>query len=303
MKQEIKDVIFLHFIVLIWGFTAIIGLLINLTAVEIVFYRSGIAAFLLAIVIFSMRRSFVLSSRRSLLKTVIVGFLLATHWILFFLSAKISTAAVCLVGMGTTSFWTSIIEPIFFKKQIQLFEVFLSLLALLGILIVFSMEVQYFKGLFFAILAAILAALFSIINVSLIKKENHFVITFFEMSFAFLFSGISLPFYLFYLINKSFEWPTLREGIWLLILASVCTVFAVSYSIKLMKRLSAFFVNLTINLEPIYGIILALLIFGDSEKMSFGFYLGTSFILLSVLLYPLLNRKSKRKALESDILR
>ena len=303
MKQEIKDVIFLHFIVLIWGFTAIIGLLINLTAVEIVFYRSGISAFLLAIVIFSMRRSFVLSSRRSLLKTVIVGFLLATHWILFFLSAKISTAAVCLVGMGTTSFWTSIIEPIFFKKQIQLFEVFLSLLALLGILIVFSMEVQYFKGLFFAILAAILAALFSIINVSLIKKENHFVITFFEMSFAFLFSGISLPFYLFYLINKSFEWPTLREGIWLLILASVCTVFAVSYSIKLMKRLSAFFVNLTINLEPIYGIILALLIFGDSEKMSFGFYLGTSFILLSVLLYPLLNRKSKRKALESDILK
>tara|TARA_B100000941_G_scaffold264756_1_gene218939 strand:- start:404 stop:1021 length:618 start_codon:yes stop_codon:yes gene_type:complete len=205
--------------------------------------------------------------------------------------------------MGTTSFWTSIIEPIFFKKQIQLFEVFLSLLALLGILIVFSMEVQYFKGLFFAILAAILAALFSIINVSLIKKENHFVITFFEMSFAFLFSGISLPFYLFYLINKSFEWPTLQEGIWLLILASVCTVFAVSYSIKLMKRLSAFFVNLTINLEPIYGIILALLIFGDSEKMSFGFYLGTSFILSSVLLYPLLNRKSKRKALESDILR
>ena len=131
MKQEIKDVIFLHFIVLIWGFTVIIGLLINLTAVEIVFYRTGLAAFLLAIVIFSMRRSFVLSSRRSLLKTVIVGFLLATHWILFFLSAKISTAAVCLVGMGTTSFWTSIIEPIFFKKQIQLFEVFLSLLALL----------------------------------------------------------------------------------------------------------------------------------------------------------------------------
>ena len=303
MNQETKDVIFLHFIVLIWGFTAIIGLLINLTPVEIVFYRTGMAAFLLAIIIFSLKRSFVLSSRRSLMKTVIVGFLLSTHWMLFFLSAKISTAAVCLAGMATTSFWTSIIEPLFFKKQIQLFEVFLSLLALLGILIVFSMEVQYFKGLFFAILAAILAALFSIINVSLVKKEDHFVITFFEMGFAFLFAGISLPFYLFYLSHKSFQWPTLLEGIWLLILASVCTVFAVSYSIKLMKRLSAFFVNLTINLEPIYGIILALLIFGDSEKMSLGFYLGTSLILSSVLLYPLLNRKSKRKALESDILR
>ena len=303
MNQETKDVIFLHFIVLIWGFTAIIGLLINLTPVEIVFYRTGMAAFLLAIIIFSLKRSFVLSSRRSLMKTVIVGFLLSTHWMLFFLSAKISTAAVCLAGMATTSFWTSILEPLFFKKQIQLFEVFLSLLALLGILIVFSMEVQYFKGLFFAILAAILAALFSIINVSLVKKEDHFVITFFEMGFAFLFAGISLPFYLFYWSHKSFQLPTLLEGIWLLILASICTVFAVSYSIKLMKRLSAFFVNLTINLEPIYGIILALLIFGDSEKMSLGFYLGTSLILSSVLLYPLLNRKSKRKALESDILR
>ena len=303
MKQEIKDVIFLHFIVLIWGFTVIIGLLINLTAVEIVFYRTGIAAFLLAIIIFLLKQSFVLSSHRSLLRTAIVGFLLATHWILFFLSAKISTAAVCLVGMGTTSFWTSIFEPLFFKKQIQLFEVFLSLLALLGILIVFSMELQYFKGLVFAILAAILAALFSIINVSLVKKENHFVITFFEMGFAFLFSGISLPFYRFYLSHESFKLPTLLDGMWLLILASVCTVFAISYSIKLMKRLSAFFVNLTINLEPIYGIILALLIFGDSEKMSLGFYLGTGLILSSVLLYPLFNRKNKRKPLESDILR
>ena len=124
-----------------------------------------------------MKQSFVLSSRRSLLKTVIVGFLLATHWILFFLSAKISTAAVCLVGMGTTSFWVSIIEPLFFKKQIQLFEVFLSLLALSGILIVFSMEVQYFKGLSLSILAAILAAFFLLLMYH-VKKEDHFVITF-----------------------------------------------------------------------------------------------------------------------------
>ena len=149
MKQKTKDIIFLHFIVLIWGFTAVIGLLIDLTPVEIVFYRTGIAAFLLVIVLLALKRSFVLSSRRSLLKTSIVGFLLAAHWVLFFLSAKISTAAVCLVGMATTSFWTSIIEPLFFKKRIQLFEVLLSLLALLGILIVFNMEIQYFLGLVF----------------------------------------------------------------------------------------------------------------------------------------------------------
>ncbi|MAJ51002.1 MAG: EamA family transporter [Flammeovirgaceae bacterium] len=303
MKQQTKDILFLHFIVLIWGFTAVIGLLIDLTPVEIVFYRTGMAAFLLVIILFSLKRSFVLSSRGSLLKTSIVGFLLAAHWVLFFLSAKISTAAVCLVGMATTSFWTSIIEPLFFKKQIQVFEIFLSLLAVVGILIVFNMEIEYFLGLFFAIVAAILAALFSIINVLLVKKEDHFVITFYEMVFACIFTGITLPFYLVYVSHEMFEWPTLEEVIWLLILASVCTVFAVSYSVKLMKRLSAFFVNLTINLEPIYGIILALLVFGDSEKMSLGFYLGTGLILCSVLLYPLLNRKRKRKALETDILR
>ena len=106
----------------------------------------------------------------------------------------------------------------------------------------------------FAIVAAILAALFSIINVSLIKSDDHFVITFYEMIFACLFTGMSLPFYFLYVSHEVFEWPTLEQAMWLLILASVCTVFAVSYSIKLMKRLSAFFVNLTINLEPIYEI-------------------------------------------------
>ena len=179
MKQEIKDVIFLHFIVLIWGFTAIIGLLINRTPIEIVFYRTGISTFLLAIIIFSMKRSLVLSSRRSLLKTVIVGFFVGNPLDTFFLISKNINCSGLLGGHGYNLFWVSIIEPLFFKKQIKLFEVFLSLLALSGILIVFSMEVQYFKGLSLSILAAILAAFFSIINVSLVKKEDHFVITFF----------------------------------------------------------------------------------------------------------------------------
>ncbi|NQW27331.1 MAG: EamA family transporter [Flammeovirgaceae bacterium] len=303
MTQNTKDIIFLHFIILIWGFTAIIGLFIDLMPVEIVFYRTGLAALLLVLVIYSSRLSFGLDSRVSLLKAIIVGLLMSVHWVLFFLSAKISTASVCLVGMATTSFWTSIIEPMFFDKKIQGFEIFLSLIAVLGILIVFNMEIDYFKGLLFAMIAAILAALFSIINADLTKKNNHFVITFYEMITASALAGIMMLFYFYFISYKSFALPGTKNWFWLFILSSICTVFAMSYSIKLMKRLSAFFVNLTVNLEPIYGIILALLIFGEQEQMSVGFYIGTGLILLSVLIYPLLNKKYKRKPLETDIFR
>jgi drug/metabolite transporter (DMT)-like permease len=303
MTQNTKDIIFLHFIILIWGFTAIIGLFIDLMPVEIVFYRTGLAALLLVLVIYSSRLSFGLDSRASLLKAIIVGLLMSVHWVLFFLSAKISTASVCLVGMATTSFWTSIIEPMFFDKKIQGFEIFLSLIAVLGILIVFNMEIDYFKGLLFAMIAAILAALFSIINADLTKKNNHFVITFYEMITASALAGIMMLFYSYFISYKSFALPGTKNWFWLFILSSICTVFAMSYSIKLMKRLSAFFVNLTVNLEPIYGIILALLIFGEQEQMSVGFYIGTGLILLSVLIYPLLNKKYKRKPLETDIFR
>ena len=303
MTQNTKDIIFLHFIILIWGFTAIIGLFIDLMPVEIVFYRTGLAALLLVLVIYSSRLSFGLDSRASLLKAIIVGLLMSVHWVLFFLSAKISTASVCLVGMATTSLWTSIIEPMFFDKKIQGFEIFLSLIAVLGILIVFNMEIDYFKVLLFAIIAAILAALFSIINADLTKKNNHFVITFYEMITASALAGIMMLFYFYFISYKSFALPGTKNWFWLFILSSICTVFAMSYSIKLMKRLSAFFVNLTVNLEPIYGIILALLIFGEQEQMSVGFYIGTGLILLSVLIYPLLNKKYKRKPLETDIFR
>ena len=207
MTQNTKDIIFLHFIILIWGFTAIIGLFIDLMPVEIVFYRTGLAALLLVLVIYSSRLSFGLDSRASLLKAIIVGLLMSVHWVLFFLSAKISTASVCLVGMATTSFWTSIIEPMFFDKKIQGFEIFLSLIAVLGILIVFNMEIDYFNGLLFAMIAAILAALFSIINADLTKKNNHFVITFYEMITASALAGIMMLFYFYFISYKSFALP------------------------------------------------------------------------------------------------
>jgi drug/metabolite transporter (DMT)-like permease len=261
------------------------------------------ATVILVIILAVSGKSYQLSSKNALLKTILVGGLLASHWMLFFVSARLSTASVCLAGMATTSFWTSLIEPLYFKKKVEPFEVILSLIALAGMLVIFNVEFDFMVGLSLAIIAAMLAAWFSIINVTLTKNDDHFVITFYEMLFACLFVIAFSPIHFIYLSEQPIKLPTQSDWFYLLILSGICTVYAFSYSVKLMQRITAFAMNLTINLEPVYGILLALLFFGEREKMSTGFYLGTLLILISVLVYPVLNKRLKRKALEADLLR
>jgi len=304
MRQETKDFAFLHFIVMIWGFTAILGLLITIPPVELVFFRTGISAIGLLIIVLSTRHSFRISSRTDLLKIGFVGFLLSTHWISFFLAARMSNASVCLAGMATCSLWTSLIEPLYFKKKIKKFELILSLLAFVGIVIIFNVELDYFLGFLIAVFSAFLGAWFTVINASVTKKYDHYVIAFFEMSIACICVVLFFPFYLLFFTSEPLQLaPSINDWFYLLILAGICTIFAFSHSIKLMRRISAFAVNLAVNLEPIYGILLALFIFGEKESMSAGFYIGTALIMLSVLLFPILNRKFNRKALETDIFR
>lgn len=305
MKQELKDFTLLHFIVLIWGFTAILGLLIHIPSVEMVFYRTGFAAIGLFFIVRFSKTGFAISTGKDWLNVIWVGFLIAAHWILFFLSAKVSNASVCLAGMATCSLWTSFLEPLYFKKRIRPFEVVLSVLALAGMIVIFNVESRYILGLSLAVISAFLSALFTVVNANLTKKYNHFTITFYEMLFACLVILLFFPFYSEFVVKKPLEMipDTHIEWLYILILALVCTVYAYSYSIKLMRRLSAFAINLTVNLEPVYGIILALIIFGESEKMSTGFYLGTLLIMLAVLLYPIMNRINKNKAIETDVLR
>ena len=304
MTQENKDFAFLHFIVLIWGFTAILGVLIHLPSVEMVFFRTLIASLGLAVLIIVRKKHFNYRSGKHFPITLGAGVLIAAHWILFFLSARVSNVSVCLAGMATCSLWTSFLEPLTSKKKIKPFEVFLSVLAFIGIVIIFNVEFDYFLGLILAIISAFIAALFTVINGNLTKKEDPFVITFYEMVGATVAIALFFPFYL--TLDDVSELalnPTFSDWGYLLILGLVCTVYAYSYSVKLMQRLSAFSINLTVNLEPIYGIIMALIFFPEDEQMTPGFYLGTGLILTSVLIYPLLNRAYKRKALETDNLR
>ncbi|ELR70520.1 Putative permease [Fulvivirga imtechensis AK7] len=299
-----KDYLKLHFIVWIWGFTAILGLLITIPSVEIVWYRTMLAFMALGVVLHFRKHNFLLGYKE-VLKILGTGFIIAAHWILFFAAARVSTASVCLAGMATCSLWTSFVEPWVNKRSIKLFEVILGLVVIGGLYIIFRFEFNHALGLAMAVVSAFLAALFSVINGQLTKKHNPYMITFYEMLGAFLGTSVFFPIYITFFAEDGMLQlvPTAMDWLYLLVLAVICTVYAFSVSVELMKRISAFVVNLTVNLEPVYGIVLAVLVFGEKEQMQPGFYLGTFIILLSVLAYPVINKRLKRKALEVDNLR
>jgi drug/metabolite transporter (DMT)-like permease len=292
----VRDYLMLHFIVLIWGFTAILGLLISLPSLELVFYRTLIAALGVAGVAYFRKKPLAVSVPE-MLKIAGVGVLISLHWIFFFWSARLSTASVCLAGMATTSLWTAFVDPMVNRTKIKWYEVALGLLVISGLLVIFQFESGYWLGLAMALVAAFFGALFSVLNGRLTRRHTPYQITFFEMAAACVFALAFMPIYSGFLNDGApirWDWEGL-DWLWLLILGGVCTVYAFSVSVELMKRLSVFTINLTINLEPVYGIALAVLIFGESEKMTPQFYLGTGIILISVLLYPLFNYWSRRK--------
>jgi drug/metabolite transporter (DMT)-like permease len=289
VSASFKDYIQLHFIIILWGFTAILGLLIKVHPVDLVFYRTLLASVGLFIIIIYRKLPLIVSSVY-MAKFLGTGFIIAAHWILFFGSARVSTASVCLAGMATTSFWTSLIEPLVNNRKIRLLEVFFGLIVILGLYMIFHFEFNHALGLSLALVSALLASVFTVINSKFTHTHNQHTISFYEMAGACFITGIFIPFYHLFIGDESIfpGFPSSMDWFYLAILAFACTVYPFTVSIELMKRISAFIVNLSINLEPVYGIILAFLIFGDKERMNTGFYLGTLVILLSVVLYPVI---------------
>jgi len=293
---SIKDYLLLHFIVLIWGITSILGLLISLPALELVFYRTLLASLGVGILMVWRKQSMWVPTPQ-LIKIVGVGILISLHWIFFFWSAKVSTASVCLAGMATTSLWTAFVDPIINRTKIKWYEVALGLLVISGLVVIFQFESGYWLGLSLALLSAFLSALFSVFNARLTFRHTPYQITLYEMAAASLFALLFMPIYSEFLNEGApiqWAWKGL-DWLWMLILSGICTVYAFSVSVELMKRVSVFTINLTINLEPVYGILLAVLVFGEKEKMTPQFYLGTLVILISVLIYPVINYWNKRK--------
>ena len=290
-STTLRSYLHLHFLVLIWGFTAIVGLMVTISPVALVLYRTLFAAIGLGVVIW-MRNSNFKADGGDIIRMLLVGCVLSSHWILFFASARVSTASVCLAGMATTSLWTSLIEPLVNKRPVKPLEVGLGILAFAGLYVVFRFEFGHALGLALALASALLAALFTVANSRLVQRIDAYTITFYEMIGATIFS-------LIFLVISQWQgwtgdapiWPEGQDWIWILFLAWICTVYASTMATQLMKQFSAYLMNLTINLEPVYGIALAFFFFGEKERMTQGFYWGTLLILLAVLLYPFLSSK------------
>lgn len=287
-----SDYLKLHFIVFLWGFTAILGLFVSIPAIELVILRTLTAAVGVGLLILFLKQGFKLPAGY-LPKLLLTGFVVAAHWITFFLSARVSNASVCLVGLATGSLWASVLDPFFNKRKIRGYEVFLGLLVIAGLYIIFSFDFDYPFGLTLAVVSGFLTALFYALNQQLGRNVGTYQITFYEMVGACIGSAIYLGIHA-QIVDTQYQInfkATLTDWICILILGLVCSVYALSVSIDLMKRLSVFFMQLSLNLEPVYGIILAVLIFGETEKMNWQFYAGTFLILLSVVSYPMLKRK------------
>ena len=265
------------------------GALITIDAIPLVWYRMLLAVLFIAIYFLWKKKSFKVD-RAGLLKFFFTGVVIALHWVFFFKAIKVSNVSVALVTMSTGAFFTALIEPVFFKRKINALEMFLGLLVIAGLYIIFNFESQYKLGIIYALIASFLGALFAVLNGLFIKKYTADTISFYQLFFGVVFITIYLLFTNSFSVSF-FQIPT-SDWMYLIVLSSICTAYAFIASVQVMKYLSPYTVMLTINLEPIYAIVLALFIFGDKEQMSSTFYLGAFIVLFVVLLNGIIKNRS-----------
>ena len=280
-KGKFGSYLKLHFIVFIWGFTAILGALISINADALVWYRMLFAGAFLFLFIIFQKKSFIVPPKE-FFKLVFVGFLIAVHWIFFFKAIHISNVSITLSVFSLGAFLAALLEPLFYGRKVLWYEVFFGLVIIAGLGIILQVEINYLEGMMYALASIIIGVLFTLMNGRLIEKNDSSVITFYEFMAGVFF--ISIYFLFENKFNAEFFTLTSNDWILLLILASVCTAYAFTASVKVMQQLSPYTIMLTTSLEPVYGIILAYFLLGGKEKMSFGFYMGALLIVVTVIL-------------------
>lgn len=280
-NDKLKSYLHLHLIVFIWGFTAILGKLLSIDAIPLVWYRMGLASIFIFIYI-KVKKFSLNITKRQVVNYVFGGAVIAAHWVTFFYAIKISNISIALATMSTGAFFTIFIEALYKKKRIDFKELIFGILAIVGLYIIYKSEISLQIGMLVALASSFLSAVFSVFNADFVKKESAVVISFYELSFGVL----AITLFLLCngeLLDTSFFKLEPLDYLWLFILSSVCTAYAFIVSVDLLKKLSAFTVMLTINLEPIYAIFLAIILFPENEKMTPNFYFGAALILLTVV--------------------
>lgn len=295
-----KALIQLHIAVLLWGFTGVLGRLISLDAPMLVWYRMMLTA-LFALVILLTSRKWIKVDWAGVKKLTAIGGMMAAHWIAFYAAIKYANASIALVCLSTSSVFTSVLEPLLNKTKFNLKELSFGMLALLGMILIYYSQTVFGIGILLGVIAALLSSIFTIYNKRIAAEYPVRTMVFYEMTTGFLIITALLPLLYLYLPHTNFVpaqhnlWEVVQElpgsllqykndWIWLIILALCCTVWAQTLALNALQKLSSFTTTLTVNMEPVYGILLAVLIFREDKDLNGGFFAGMTLICLSVAL-------------------
>lgn len=276
----------MHLAVLLWGFTAVLGRAISLSAPVLVWYRMLLTALFMAVILY-YRKQWVPVSKKDKLRLTWIGCLMALHWVAFYGSIKFANASVALVCLSTASIFTSLLDPFVNKTRHNIPELLLGLLAIAGVYIIYRFQQLYALGVLFGIIAALLSSWFTVLNKKIADKYPARTMVFYEMGTGWVLLTLLIPFQIIYSEETVQLVPQNLDWIWLVILSLCCTVWAQSLALNALKHISSFTSTLSVNLEPLYGIILAFIFYQEYELLRTEFYIGMALILISVLLQML----------------
>lgn len=285
-------IIKLHIAVFLWGFTAILGKLISLNEVILVWYRLIIVfVAILATVIYKNELQKI--SAKHIKQLLFYGAIITIHWIFFYGSIKYSNISIALVCLSSTGVMAAILEPILLKHRIKAIEVLLGGLAVIGIALIFHFETKFRTGIVLGLLAAFFTVLFSVLNKKVVSIIHARTIMLYEYLGGILIITILLPFY-HYFFPEAALIPTITDTGWLIILSICLTILPMNLTLQALQKISAFTLNLVLNLEPVYGIVLAFVFFKENKELSSNFYWGLFFIFLAVV-FQMIRILKKRK--------
>ncbi len=277
-----KSLLQLHIAVFLWGFTGVLGREITLNEGLLVWWRMLITIVTL-IILRLVQKEFERISWKDVLQITLVGGLVALHWVCFYGSIKYSNVSIALTCLSTLGFFTAFLEPLILRRRVDGIEVLFGLLSIVGIALIFHFNPDYKTGIIVGVISALMASLFSIFNKKLVGRVSAKTLSLYEFGGGWLMWSLMLPFYNHLFPSPRF-FPTQSDWVWLLVLAWACTILTANLAFNALKHISAFTQNLTLNLEPVYGIILAFLIYHENKNLSGGFYWGFAIIALVVVL-------------------
>lgn len=272
----------LHIAVFLWGFTGVLGRLITLSAVPLVWWRMLITVSSLFILL-KIQKRFVVPPRKQIFQMLGIGVLIALHWVFFYASIKYANVSIALTCLSSAGLFTALSEPILTRKRIDVKEVLLGMVAMLGIFLIFHFDTRYRTGIILGVICTILNSIFSVLNKRMVDHHASTTLMFYELSGGWLSICILAPLYLKLFAGENIL-PTGADIGWLVLMSWFCTILAMDLSLKALKHLSAFTQNLTLNLEPVYGIILAFVVYQENKDLSPTFYAGFFLIILAVIL-------------------